>query len=147
MPTQDFSKWERWEAGSQRVICRPFSGTAVPPALRWVPCLFTSLDPDSDFQFPRGTSVLCPLSLCTCCSLCCSTLLPLVIFLAAQSSLWDLSSPTSPAQALNLCPLQWKRGVLTPGPPGNSLLPSAFKITVTKFFLRHLNYVCTIHVS
>ena len=39
-------------------------------------------------------------------------------FLAVPHGMWDLSSP----QGLNPCPLQWKRGVLTTGPPGKSLV-------------------------
>ena len=38
------------------------------------------------------------------------------LFLAAPRGMRDLSSPT---QGLNLCPLQWKCGVLTTGPPGS----------------------------
>ena len=38
-------------------------------------------------------------------------------FLAVPHGMWDLSSP----QGLNPCPLQWKPGVLTTGPPGKSL--------------------------
>ena len=38
-------------------------------------------------------------------------------FLAALRGLWDLSSPT---RDRTRAPLQWKRGVLTTGPPGNS---------------------------
>lgn len=36
---------------------------------------------------------------------------------AAPHNLWDLSSPT---RGSNLCPQQWKGGVLTTGAPGNS---------------------------
>ena len=39
-------------------------------------------------------------------------------FLARLRGMWDLSSPT---QGSNLCPLQWKRGVLTTEPPGKFL--------------------------
>ena len=38
--------------------------------------------------------------------------------LAMLCSLWDLSCPN---QGSNPSPLQWKRGVLTTGPPGKSL--------------------------
>ena len=36
-------------------------------------------------------------------------------FLTASSSMWDVKFPY---QGLNLCPLPWKHGVLTTGPPG-----------------------------
>ena len=39
----------------------------------------------------------------------------------------DLSSPT---QGLNLCPLQWKHGVLSTGPPGKSQTKLNFKTLI-----------------
>ena len=40
-------------------------------------------------------------------------------FLAAPRGVWDLSSLI---RDQTRCPLQWKHGVLTTGPPGKSLL-------------------------
>ena len=40
-------------------------------------------------------------------------------FLAAMHGMWD----QIPDQGSNLCPVQWKNGFLTTGPPGKSLGP------------------------
>ena len=40
-----------------------------------------------------------------------------------------------PDQGSNLCPLQWKHGVLTTGPPGNSLSSSFHKLPLSAIFL------------
>ena len=37
-----------------------------------------------------------------------------LFFWATPHGMWDLN------QGLNRCPLPWKRGLLTTGPPGNS---------------------------
>ena len=53
-----------------------------------------------------------------------------VVVLAMPHSMGDLSSPT---RDQTLCPLQWKRGVLTTGPPGKSLFQSF------DFFIAHIS--------
>ena len=46
-------------------------------------------------------------------------------FLARLRGMWDLSSLT---QGSNLCPLQWKRGVLITEPPGKFLFFSSHEV-------------------
>ena len=43
-----------------------------------------------------------------------------VFFFISGLSTTHLAGSQCPNQRSNLCPLQWKRGVLTTGPPGNS---------------------------
>ena len=62
-----------------------------------------------------------------------------VFFLVAPHSMWDLSSP----QGLNPSPLQWKRGVLTTGPPGKSLFslrPKQSLLTSSCCFFQFVSY-------
>ena len=51
-----------------------------------------------------------------------------------------------PSQGLNLCPLQWKCGVLTTGQPGNSLQMSIF-CYLTNLFLDVLGLLCGVRAS
>ena len=46
-----------------------------------------------------------------------------------------------PDQGSNLCPLHWKCGILTTGPPGNSLYPSYISSTLGKWFM-HWTFIC-----
>ena len=57
------------------------------------------------------------------------------IFLAAPCGMWGLSSPT---RDLNLCPLHWKCGVLSTGPPGKSLF------LFFKFYWSIVNLQCRV---
>ena len=60
-------------------------------------------------------------------------------FLVAPHSMWDLRS----LQGLNPSPLQWKRGVLTTGPPGKSLFalrPMQSLLTSPCCFFQFVSY-------